>query len=221
VDIAPYIDHTALKPVLLLTDIEQLCTEAAENGFAAVCVPPCFVGYASDLLKGSAVSVATVIAFPFGYQVTEVKLDEIKLAMEDGAQEIDLVHNIAALKNDDWDYLEQEIPKATFLTHELGGLIKVIVESGLLTDDELIKCCELYSRYPVDFLKTSTGFAEVGATVHAVSLMRAHLPEHIGIKASGGIRNFTFAKELIEAGASRIGCSASMQILAEAMGNVV
>ena len=216
-NIAPYIDHTLLKPTTSVDEVAQLCKEAIESEFAAVCIPPYYVKKASDLVEGTAVKVATVIGFPFGYSTTKSKLEEIIRAIEDGVDEMDIVHNIAALKAGDWEYLEFEIKAAIELAHSKGKIIKLIVESGVLTEEELIKCCEVYPKYHIDFMKTSTGYAETGATVKAVKIMRKHLPASISIKASGGIRNFAFARELIDAGASRLGCSASIKILEESL----
>jgi deoxyribose-phosphate aldolase len=214
-NIAAYIDHTILQPATTLADIEKLCSEAAAYQFAAVCVPPYFIGKAKKLLAGTEVKVATVIGFPFGYNTINAKLQELTEAIDAGADELDIVHNIIAVKNRDWDYNKHEIKAATHLVHAAGKVIKVIVESGLLSDEELIKCCDIYSACGIDFMKTSTGYAAVGATVHAVELMRKHLPAQVQIKASGGIRTFTFAKELVDAGANRLGCSASLQIVKE------
>lgn len=214
-----YIDHTILKPTTLLSDIEKLCDEAKTYGFAAVCVPPPFVKHAKHFIAGTAVKVATVIGFPFGYQAVEAKLAEILLAMVDGADELDVVINLIALKNNDWEYLANEINHIMPVVKNRGKLVKFIVESGILTNDELIKCCDLYGAAGIDFMKTSTGYAEVGATVEAVKLMRKHLPEAVQIKASGGIRTYEFAVQLIEAGATRLGCSSSVAICKQETGN--
>ncbi|RYY99367.1 MAG: deoxyribose-phosphate aldolase [Chitinophagaceae bacterium] len=208
--IASYIDHTILKPTTLATEIAQLCDEALEYGFAAVCVPPYYVAEAAQRLQRSSIGVATVIGFPFGYSHYEAKLAEAKQALEDGADELDMVMNLAAFKANDLAYLETEIGE---LLHVKGtALVKVIVESGILSEEELVRCCDLYGHYPIDFMKTSTGYAEKGASVEAVRTMRAHLPARIAIKASGGIRNYEFARALVDAGATRIGCSASVAI---------
>lgn len=212
-NIAQYIDHTILKPTTTLEDIKKICAEAIENKFAAVCVPPPFVRNAKMILKDSEVKVATVIGFPFGYSVAKAKIFEMQQALEDGADEIDVVVNLIALKAGQWTYLENEIKFLVEAAHKNGRIIKVIIESGILTNEEIIKCCEIYSKMEVDFVKTSTGYAEKGASVEAVHIMKAHLPEHIRIKASGGIRDFAFAKELVEAGADRLGCSASVAIV--------
>lgn len=212
-NIAAYIDHTLLKPTTTEADVEKVCDEAKTYGFAAVCIPPYYVATAKRLLEGTAVKIATVIDFPFGYNGVVSKLITINQAIEDGADELDIVHNIAALKSGDWDSLTAEIYTCTEVIHQEGKIVKVIVESGLLSDEELIRCCELYAPFDIDFMKTSTGYAEVGATLHAVQLMRKHLPAGIAIKASGGIRDYAFAQQLVDAGATRLGCSASVKIV--------
>ena len=211
--LAPFIDHTVLKNVTTTADIDRICNEAQDHGFAAVCVPPYFVQDAKKLLDGSGVRVATVIGFPFGYHHYHTKLEETRIAIEEGADELDMVMNLAAFKSNDLAYVETEIGVITNLTSANGKTVKVIIESGVLTDEEIIKCCELYRHYPVQFLKTSTGYADKGASVEAVKLMRHYLPEGIQIKASGGIKTAEFAQDLIRAGATRLGCSASVAIV--------
>jgi deoxyribose-phosphate aldolase len=229
ISIAHYIDHTLLKPTTTYIEINRICKEALEYGFAAVCVPPPLVGEAVGLLKapevGQApksegrprsdgeVKVATVIGFPFGYSTLAAKLAEVEQALADGADELDVVINLVALKNGDWSLLEEEMSPLTDRVHADGKIIKVIIESGILTDEEIVRCCTVYSRVGVDFLKTSTGYAEKGATIGAVQLMRRNLPAGIRIKASGGIKNYAFARQLIEVGADRLGCSASVEIV--------
>jgi deoxyribose-phosphate aldolase len=208
-----YIDHTILKPTALISDIEQVCAEAKQYEFAAVCVPPLFVKKSKELLQGSSVKVATVIGFPFGYSAVEAKLAEILLAIVDGADELDVVINFTAIKNNDWQYVANEINHLMPVIKKADKVIKVICESGVLTEAELIKCCELYGVAGIDYLKTSTGYAEKGATVEAVKIMRANLPQHVQIKASGGIRTYEFAEQLVNAGATRLGCSASVAIV--------
>ena len=214
-NIAAYIDHTVLKPTTTQADIVKLCTEALENNFAAVCVPPLFVKMAKQMVTNSTVKVATVIGFPFGYSAIEAKVAEIILAIIDGADELDVVINISAIKNNDWQFLANEINTLMPIIRKQQKVIKIIIESGILTDAEIIKCCDLYGAAGVDFLKTSTGYAEVGATLEAVALIRKHLTNSIKIKASGGIKSYTFAKQLIDAGADRLGCSSSLKIVAE------
>lgn len=211
--IARYIDHTILKPTTTIADIEKLCREAMEYGFAAVCVPPPFVKKVKELTAASEVKTATVIGFPFGYSAVEAKIAEALLAMVDGADELDIVINLIALKNNDWPYLANEINHLMPLIKQQNKVVKIIIESSVLNEDEIKKCCELYGAAGIDYLKTSTGYAEGGATVEAVALMRKLLPREVQIKASGGIRTYDFAKELIEAGATRLGCSASVAIV--------
>jgi deoxyribose-phosphate aldolase len=215
-NIASYIDHTVLKPTTTIANVEQLCAEAREYQFAAVCVPPLFVKKAKELTAGSNVKVATVIGFPFGYSAIEAKVAELVLAIIDGADELDMVINISAIKNKDWQFLANEINTVMPIIRGKGKVIKVIIESGILTDEEIITCCDIYGAAGVDFMKTSTGYAEKGATVAAVQLMRKHLASSIKIKASGGIKNYSFAVELVNAGADRLGCSSSVQIVKEA-----
>lgn len=171
------------------------------------------ISTAKKLLKESSVKTATVIGFPFGYAAVEAKIAEVVLAMVDGADELDMVINLIALKNNDWQYLANEIRHVMPLVKQNNKIIKIIIESGVLMDQEIIRCCELYGAAGVDFLKTSTGYAEKGATAEAVALMRKHLPKNIQVKASGGIRSYAFAKQLIKAGATRLGCSNSVSII--------
>src|SRR6185312_14405830 len=213
-NIAPYIDHTILKQTTTLGEVEKVCKEAVEYGFAAVCVPPLYVKKAKEFLGESRIKVATVIGFPFGYCAIEAKVAEIVLAIVDGADELDMVVNISAIKNRDWTFIANEINTVMPIVRNKN---KVIIESGILTEEEIIKCCDIYGAAAVDYVKTSTGFAEKGASIHDVQLIRAHLADSIKIKASGGIRSYSFAKELINAGANRIGCSASVQIVKEGM----
>jgi deoxyribose-phosphate aldolase len=213
--IAQYIEHTLLKPVAHSADILKLCREAIEYGFAAVCVPPFLVKEAVSNLAGTPVQTATVTGFPLGYSSASSKLSETIGALADGADELDIVINLIALKNGDWSYLEKEMQPLVNLIHEKGKIIKVIVESGVLSDEELYRCCELYGGMGIDYMKTSTGYAEKGASVSDVLTMRKKLPAAIKIKASGGIRHYDFARELLNAGADRLGCSASLKIIEE------
>jgi deoxyribose-phosphate aldolase len=208
-----YIDHTILKPTCLVADIHKVCEEAKQFDFAAVCVPPNFVKLAKEQVADSDVKVATVIGFPFGYSATEAKIAEIILAIVDGADELDVVANISAIKNGDWASIADEINHIMPIIRSKGKAVKIIIESGVLTDDEIIKCCDIYGIAGIDFLKTSTGYAEKGASVEAVALFRKHLPESVQIKASGGIRDYETAKKMIDAGATRIGCSAGVAIV--------
>lgn len=215
-NIASYIDHTLLKPSILTAEIEKLCGEAHEYGFAAVCVPPPFVKRSKTILQPTDIKVATVIGFPFGYSVIEAKLAETVMAIVDGADELDMVINLAALKNGDWQYLEKEVTHVLEITRKQNRVLKVIIESGILTPEEIKACCRLYAAAGVDFVKTSTGYAEKGASVADVQLIRANLPSSVRVKASGGIRTYEFAEALVQAGADRLGCSASVAIVSGA-----
>jgi deoxyribose-phosphate aldolase len=215
-NIAQYIDHTLLKPTTTIADLKKVCEEALQYNFYSVCIPPPLVKNAVSILNNTAkssIKAATVIGFPFGYSVARAKLAEVQQAIQDGADELDVVINLVALKNKAWQYLELEMESIVEIVHASNKLVKVIIESGVLTDEEIIKCCEIYTKTGVDFLKTSTGYAEKGATIEAVQLMRAHLPSSIKIKASGGIRTFEQAEQFIKAGADRLGCSASVAIV--------
>jgi len=212
-NIASYIDHTILNPTATIEEVEKACYDALKYQFAAVCVSPLYVKTVKSLLAGSAIKIATVIGFPFGYSAIEAKLAEVVLAISDGVDELDMVINITAIKNKDWLFIANEINTILPFIRNYNRVIKVIIESGCLTDSEIIKCCELYGAAGVDFIKTSTGYAERGATIEAVRLIRQNLPAHVKIKASGGIRTFSFAQELLLAGADRLGCSGSVDIV--------
>lgn len=214
-NLSSYIEHTLLKQTTTISEVDKLCLEASLENFVAVCIPPKFVANAKKMLDSSNVKVTTVIGFPLGYGETDMKLQEIDEALEKGADELDMVIDLSALKSGDFKRLEREIEMCLKPVYAAGKVLKVIVESGILTPNELLECCALYSNYDIDYMKTSTGFASKGATVEAVRIMRAHLPFRVGIKASGGIRTYQFAKELIEAGAVRLGTSGSMQIMRE------
>ena len=217
-NISSYIDHTALKPLTTIQDVEKLCAEAVAFGFAAVCVPPPFVTRVKTILAPSQVLVATVIGFPFGYAATEAKMAESILALVDGADELDVVINLVALKMGDWNFIKKEVGLLTEVIHKKGKMIKVIIESGILSEDEIVVCCKELGTLGIDFMKTSTGYAEKGASIEAVELMRTHLPPGVKIKASGGIKTYEFAKALIDSGADRLGCSASVSIASNAPG---
>ena len=214
-NLAAYIDHTILAPQTQRADIDRICAEALQYHFAAVCVPPCYVKRAAKLLKNSTVQTATVIGFPLGYSTRSVKLYEMNDAISHGAQEIDFVINIGALKDRRWHFLQREIKALSAEAHRQRTKIKVIIETALLTTDEVVTICDICAECKVDFVKTSTGFSTAGAVVETVALMRQTLPPTIAIKASGGIRTRAFAEQLIAAGATRLGCSSSIAIVGE------
>ncbi|MFT2007402.1 deoxyribose-phosphate aldolase [Pontibacter sp. 13R65] len=213
-DLASYIDHTILRPEATAEQVEQLCQEASFYGFAAVCVAPCYVQLAQKQLgPGSLVKVATVVGFPLGYQHHKVKLLETHQAIEDGANEIDVVMNLSAFKSGNYQEVQNELEDLAKFCHLKGAELKVIIETALLTNEEIVKACELCAAAEADYVKTSTGFAAAGAKVEHLELMRRSLPQHIKIKASGGIKTFADAEALVNAGADRLGCSASIQIV--------
>lgn len=213
--IASYIEHTIVKPTTTIAEVEIVCAEAKEHGFAVVCVPPLFVKKASTLLTGSGVKLATVIGFPFGYSAIEAKIAELVLAIIDGADELEMVINTSAVKNKDWQFLASEINTIMPIVRGKGKIIKLVIESSLLTDEEIITCCDIYGAAGVDAIVTGTGYAEKETTVETVQLFRKHLASAIKIKAGDGIKNYSFARQLIAAGADRLGCTNSLQLLQE------
>lgn len=209
-EINKYIDHTNLKAHATEEDIKKLCEEAMENHFETVCVNPHYVSYAKELLKESNVLVCTVIGFPLGMNKTAVKEYEAIVAVEDGADEIDMVINIGALKDKNYDYVKQEIEDIRNAID--GKIIKVIIETCYLTDEEIIKMTEICNETYVNFIKTSTGFGTKGAQVEDVELINNHKSEILEIKASGGIKTIDDAKKMIMAGATRLGTSSGLEI---------
>lgn len=204
------IDHTLLAADATSAQIARLCQEAREYSFASVCVNSCRVAQARTLLEGCPVKVCTVVGFPLGAMSTRAKADETRSAVEDGADEIDMVINVGYVKDGDWDGVLDDIMAVREACK--GKVLKVILETCLLTDDEIVKACRTAVRAGADFVKTSTGFSKGGATVHAVSLMRSTVGSDVGVKASGGIRDAESARAMVEAGASRLGCSAGVAI---------
>lgn len=216
--IAALIDHTLLKPGACRADIEKLCAEAVRFGFASVCVNPWNVALAAELTSGSSVKVCTVIGFPLGATLPQVKIYEAEEAIKLGAQEIDMVQNIGALKSGSDDRVEADIRGVVEASHRGGAICKVILETALLTTSEKVRASLAAKRAGADFVKTSTGFASGGATVEDVALMRETVGNEIGIKASGGIRSFEDLQKMVAAGATRIGASASVRIIEQARG---
>jgi len=226
-NLAKYIDHTNLSPSASESDIRLLCAEAREHEFAAVCVNPIWVKLASDLLRGSDVKVCTVIGFPTGAHMPEVKLKEAELALANGAEELDTVINITALKASDIQTLQDDIAPLADAAHAAGAMLKVILETALLNDEEIIRACELCWKFGADYVKTSTGMLPSkgtennGAATHAVTLMHRHrrgkstVGDPMGVKASGGIRDRKTALAMIEAGATRLGTSSGTAILTD------
>lgn len=219
--LAAMIDHTLLKPDATPDQVRRLCDEARQYGFAAVCLNPTNVRLATEALAGSQVHVCTVVGFPLGANTLEVKAFEAQKAIADGAQEIDMVLNIGALKAGAWAQVEQDIAAVVQVCHGAGAICKVILETGYLSDAEKIEACRRAVSAGVDFVKTSTGFGPGGATAADIALMRATVGPQVGVKAAGGIRTYEAARELIMAGATRIGASASVQIIQGATGRTV
>ncbi len=217
-DWASLIDHTLLKPEATESDIKKLCSEAAEFGFASVCVNPGWVKRAAEFLKGTGVPVCTVIGFPLGATLPDVKAYEARRAIFNGAQEVDMVINIGALKSGDDCLVEEDIKAVVEAAHENHILCKVIIETALLTDDEKVRACVAAKNAGADFVKTSTGFAKGGATADDVSLMRRTVGSALGVKASGGVKGIEDARMMFEAGATRIGASVGVKIAQEASG---
>ena len=211
-DLAIKIDHTLLKPDATRSELKALCEEAARHEFCSVCVNPAYVAYCCQLLEGSEVKVCTVIGFPLGSNAPEVKSLEAQVAQRDGADELDMVINVGALKSGDHEYVEQDI-RAVVSVRKPGKVVKVILETALLSDSEIEAGCLMAKRAGADFVKTSTGFSSGGATATDVALMRRVVGDRMGVKASGGVRDADRADLMVRAGANRIGASASVEIV--------
>ena len=217
-DWAGLIDHTLLKPDATEDDIKRLCEEAARYQFASVCVNPTWVRVAACHLRGTHVPVCTVIGFPLGATLPDVKAYEARRAIFDGAREVDMVINVGALKSGDECLVEHDIRSVVEVAHENNAVCKVIIETALLTDDEKVRACVAARNAGADFVKTSTGFAKGGATVSDVALMRRTVGSELGVKASGGVKGLEDARKMVEAGATRIGASVGVKIAQEAAG---
>src|SRR5262245_16192283 len=215
-DFGSYIDHTLLRHIGTVDDIRRLCTEAMEYGMAAVCIFPSYVPLARELLKNSRVKIATVIAFPFGVTFTEIKEAEMRASAARGADEMDFVINIAALKSGQDKSIEDEMQYLSTKARTLGVITKFIIEAAYLTEDEKVRACKIANRVKPDFMKTSTGYGPTGATIEDVRLMRSSLLPEIQIKAAGGIRSYAEAQQMLQAGASRLGTSSGIKIIEEA-----
>ena len=211
-DIRKMIDHTLLKPDATAEAIEKLCDEAMEHGFKSVCVNPARVALASGLLKGSGVLTCCVVGFPLGATLSEVKAFETNAAIDAGADEVDMVINIGAAKDGNWKAVEDDI-RAVVEAAAKRALVKVIIETCLLTDEEKVRACECAMAAGADFVKTSTGFSTGGANAHDVALMRSVVGDKLGVKASGGVRTPEDAETFIKAGASRLGASNGVKLL--------
>jgi deoxyribose-phosphate aldolase len=217
-DWASLVDHTLLKPEASEADIRRLCEEAAQYRFASVCVNPTWVKASACFLRGSGVPVCTVVGFPLGATLADVKAYETRRAIFDGAREVDMVINVGALKSGDDCAVEYDIRSVVEAAHAEGVLVKTIIEAALLTDEEKVRACLAAKRAGADFVKTSTGFAKSGATVADVALMRRTVGAEMGVKAAGGVKGIADARAMVEAGATRIGASVGVKIAQEAAG---
>ena len=211
-----YIDHTCLKAFASLEDIVKLCSEANYYKFKSVCINPAYIETAKELLKGSDILICTVIGFPLGQNTTDVKVFEVTDAISKGADEVDVVLNVAEMKNKNYDYILNELKEIVKAAH--GVLVKLIIETCYLTDEEKIKACKLATEAKIDYVKTSTGFWTGGTTVEDVKLMKANISDNMKVKASGGVRTKEDFLKMIEAGASRIGTSNGVKIMEELNG---
>ncbi len=212
-ELAKLIDHTQLNPYATEDDIKKLADEAKKYGFYSLVVNPYYVKLAKSLVKGTDIKVVSVIGFPFGTTYKEVKALEAELAIKDGADELDMVMNISAAKSGKWDVVKDDIKAVVDVAKKHGKILKVILETGYLTDDEKVKACEVAVEAGADFVKTSTGFGKGGATVHDVELMKRTVGNRAQVKAAGGIHTADDALAMIKAGATRIGASHSVQII--------
>jgi deoxyribose-phosphate aldolase len=215
--VAALIDHTLLKAEATRNDIERICREALQYRFASVCVNSVFVNQVSEALRNSPVKTCVVVGFPLGANLPEVKLDEARVALEQGAQEIDMVIHIGGLKAGDDSAVRSEIESLRRVVHEHRAILKVIIETALLTEEEKVRACRAACDAGADFVKTSTGFSTSGATVSDVALMRREVGREIGVKASGGVRTLDDLLEMVDAGATRIGTSHGVKIMQEAL----
>jgi deoxyribose-phosphate aldolase len=209
-----YIEYTNLKPFITDRELDKVVSEAKEYKFHGICIPPFWVKQAKREIGNSPVNLATVIGFPFGYNVTEVKLEEIKQALAAGANELEVVMNISALKIK-MDWTKIELAKCAKLIHDHSSLFKVIIETAYLTDEEMIRACKISEEAGADVVKTSTGLAPQGSMEKRISLMKKNLPSHIGVMACGGIRTYGQVMDMVEAGATRIGTSSGVEIMKE------
>jgi deoxyribose-phosphate aldolase len=211
--IAALIDHTLLKPEATESDIRKICAEARQYGFFSVCVNPCWVRLVAEELRDCATKVCAVVGFPLGANTLQIKAAETTAAIVDGAQEIDMVLNVGALRGGDADAVRADIRAVVQAAHARGAIVKVILETALLTDPQKVAACELAKAAGADFVKTSTGFGPGGATVEDIALMRRTVGPSMGVKASGGVRTLADLKKMVAAGASRVGASASVKIV--------
>lgn len=212
-NVASYIDHTILKPDCTLDDIKKVCEEAIVHEFKAVCIPPYYVRDAARLLKDSSVKVATVIGFPMGYSATPAKVEEIKRAVNDEVDEVEVMININAVKKGDWAHVKNDIDSTTLAAHSKGKIIKLIFETSLLTQEEIKQLCEIGGEKGVDFVRLSTGILDGEESLEMIQFLRRHLSEKVKIKASVAVHTTENIRKIVEAGADRVGCSSGIAIV--------
>ena len=211
--LSQYIEHTLLKPNATIQEVKDLCYEAMNNEFHGVCIPPYFVKYTAQVLSNSPVKVITVVGFPMGYSATPAKVEEVKKAIHEGADEVDVVVNICAVKDKKWGFVRNDIQSVTAAAHLRGREIKIILETALLNNDEIKQICDICNLNDVNFVKTATGYSQVNTSPEVIRLLKSFINYDMKIKASGGIRTEAEALALIEAGATRIGTSRGLQII--------
>jgi deoxyribose-phosphate aldolase len=216
-ELTQYIDHTCIKPDTTMGDVEKLCREAVDYKINTVCVPPLFIKTAKALTAGTAVKCAAVVGFPFGYSAIEAKVAEIVLGIIDGADELEMVINTGAVKNNDWQYLASEINTVMSVVKTKAKKMTVILETNLMTEDEIIKACDIYGAAGVDYVKAGTGTIDNILVAEQVKIIRKHLAERVHIKVGTGIKNYSDAINLFAAGANRFSCSNSLKLLQEAL----
>lgn len=216
INLATIIDHTYLRADCSLADVKVLCKEALHHSFYSVCIPPYYIFHAKKMLGDSRVKISSVIGFPMGYSTTGAKVEEIKRACNDGVDELDVVINLAAVKNGDWNTVMNDIESTTMITHLRGKKMKLIIEMGLLEEAEIVKVCEFATKSGVDFVKTATGFNDTLTTPEDIYFLKSLLPRSIKVKASGGIRTKDEALAMLKVGADRIGTSSGVRIISMA-----
>jgi len=210
-----YLDHTCLRPEAGKGDISQVCREAVDNQLAGVCIPPYYIQHASEHLQARKVNLVTVIGFPLGYHKISTKAEEARKAIDDGADELDMVINMAAFRSGCMKYVQEDIERITALARMNNKLVKIIIETGLLDEEGIVEACRICADCGVDYVKTCTGFNGGQANASAIRLIRSHLPASIKVKAAGGIRDADSARQLIEAGSDRLGTTSSLKIIAD------
>lgn len=212
-NLSPFISHSILKADTSLAEVEKVCNEALQHDFKSICIPPFYIKKAKEFLINSNIKISTVIGFPFGYSAIEAKIAEIVLAIIDGVDEIEITANISAIKNNDYTFIANELNTILPIVRSKNKILKVIVESGSLTNDELKKCCDIYGAAGIDYLKTSTGFGEKNTSLNSIQLIRQHLADAVKLEAGYNKITHSFAESLIKEGVDRLCCSNSIDLI--------